>query len=438
MLASGWVRGDATSRTIKWWYPVPLIILFVIASNGSLYLVHFGMSSTSLQGLLTIAILLVALVYLALGFRSVGHYPRIALAVAAAFFGWQCVVALWTGINAAGAQYLLVIALGMIFLILGTVYVPRGREMSKFVAALRCAAVLALVAVLMRTFLSGDWVESSDRVVLMFLALLMPILLATSVGWTSIYSWLLPIAITFTIVVMNARTATVMVLLCWVAFTALRGKRIAKWAAVRRRMAAVLGAVISISAIVAFGFLWRFGLLTTYADRMFGKDASLQIGPLSINGEGRAGVWTELLQEAGVTGWFGGGIGHAQDFVGALPVLWPHPHNEYLRLYVDSGVVGLSLFLLMLFLAGYACFRQIRKNRSSLDPAWAAVFMIFGLLLFMALDNPLAYLVALPPTTYLIAVSYTLSESGEGWNGRELVSKQSSPSVNTVVSSPAP
>jgi O-antigen ligase len=152
--------------------------------------------------------------------------------------------------------------------------------------------------------------------------------------------------------------------------------------------------------------LWRVGGVLTLAglgvvlfytpifqERFFDGGGTLED---VANGDflsfGRFETWPDILDEAWRHPWLGAGVGSITTFV---PTVWDdvvHPHNDYLRVGFDVGLVGLSVFLGVLGWQLWDIQVRIRQSRGVVRSAFAAAWL--GLLLFMIssfTDNTLIY-----------------------------------------------
>lgn len=130
-------------------------------------------------------------------------------------------------------------------------------------------------------------------------------------------------------------------------------------------------------AITAALFLVFHDDLSAITAEMLGRDASLS---------GRTAIWSFVLPMIGANPWHGYGYGIfwlGEDAPGALFWYWSkqfelHSHDGYLQLLLDTGVVGLALFLTAI---GALVVRSVRLNASgrwSLG-LWVAMFLGFFL-----------------------------------------------------------
>lgn len=65
------------------------------------------------------------------------------------------------------------------------------------------------------------------------------------------------------------------------------------------------------------------------------------------------------------------------------------PHNDFVKLFVEGGIVGLSIFILYLFSLGYLLIKKYRESRkeSALKLAFGILFIFFLTLELSALTD---------------------------------------------------
>jgi O-antigen ligase len=229
------------------------------------------------------------------------------------------------------------------------------------------------------------------------------------------------------------------ILVAWFMAGGLIGQRWAYWVV----GAAVLLTLLSLSrsalaaefALIALGRLnlrsfrgWLIGIgagLATLAvalsavffyaplhHRFFHGDKA-NVAGVSINVTGRDALWSANW------GWFkqrpliGHGAGASDRLTQALPFHGAgHPHNDYLRILVDYGVVGIVLwfaaFLAILRLT-WRRWQEVRGTRVYPEQIHAAAFLaLVGIALAMIVDNPLIELARMGPLGILVGLSLGL------------------------------
>ena len=178
----------------------------------------------------------------------------------------------------------------------------------------------------------------------------------------------------------------------------------------KSRMATLLGLVI-FTIVFSMRFRWHalcrvtiicivwvasvtyWSVDSNARQRLFGNDASVKIGPITINGEGRTHTADISLGDGPHSFWnllFGSGVGkNGTTLVDAGSVL-DKPHNEFIRLFVDTGWFGVVLWACLLLWIGVIALTQIY-----LQPrGWSAALAIGITLIlcgFSYSDNALSY-----------------------------------------------
>jgi len=162
-----------------------------------------------------------------------------------------------------------------------------------------------------------------------------------------------------------------------------------------RRAILTFPTLVAVGTVVAcLALFW-----TPLHDHMFGGDAKLQVGATRINVSGRWTMWSAIISSAMNHPLIGGGLGSAvrviTDVFSDSPSQMTQPHDDYLRLWHDTGFIGLILYLLGVGIAVKTLFGQWYENEQS--GAGAAELEFTGLLAVAAIcafaltDNPFVY-----------------------------------------------
>lgn len=192
-----------------------------------------------------------------------------------------------------------------------------------------------------------------------------------------------------------SRTALVLAVVTLVACFAYRQPRGAS-AATRSRVRFAVGVFVAVAltsaAVVSVPVL---------RDRFFGGDRAQIVGGVTFNTEGRTVFWSTLSEGFASAPWFGHGAGTASERLGM------QPHNDYLRVLHDYGIVGLALFLSALLRLLLACWRWFRTaaGRVSARRHAAAVCALVTWALSMLTDNALIYAFVLAPLAIVVGAS---------------------------------
>ncbi|MDI3340502.1 MAG: O-antigen ligase family protein [Sphaerobacter sp.] len=147
--------------------------------------------------------------------------------------------------------------------------------------------------------------------------------------------------------------------------------------------------------------------------RFFDGDVSLSVGGLRINAMGRTKVWAATLAAARQSPWIGYGAGSASALADRVIPGLGHPHNDYLRLFHDFGVVGLGLWLLGYALLLRGAWRAWRRAERAGDATarmhQTAVLALVAVALGMVTDNLLVYAFIMAPLAIVVGTSLGLA-----------------------------
>tara|TARA_B100000795_G_C22725848_1_gene409396 strand:- start:293 stop:742 length:450 start_codon:yes stop_codon:yes gene_type:complete len=116
---------------------------------------------------------------------------------------------------------------------------------------------------------------------------------------------------------------------------------------------------------------------------------ALQTG--DIRSSGRILLWGALLDDLEGRYYFGAGSRNSYFLLEKEFVTIREPHNDFIRIMYDYGIIGLTLYLLALF----RIYNEI-KNRSELDELerTLALSIISIFLIFMLTDNAINYTIS--------------------------------------------
>ena len=170
-----------------------------------------------------------------------------------------------------------------------------------------------------------------------------------------------------------------------------RGKRLAK-------------AVTMLTALTAAGVavIWNYAPVR---DRFFGGDNAIELdNGLTFNTSGRDELWTITINSWAESPWFGNGAGSAQAVITPMFRAIAHPHNEYLRVLHDYGILGLLLFCVGMI---WLVWQTWRRARHYDEPQhWSAFMALVSLLILSVTGNPLISQFIMIPIGVLVGLSF--------------------------------
>jgi O-antigen ligase len=190
----------------------------------------------------------------------------------------------------------------------------------------------------------------------------------------AVLGWATCLGLTFAT---GARTATFLVVFLWL----FRPGRLGS----RRTTALVVSLAVALAVFYTPAFQDRF-----FPEGGSGTVEDLASGELT--GTGRFEVWPKLWKEARKTLLQGVGVGET-NYV--IPRFWKNmqlAHNDYLRILLELGVIGLFCFMGAMALHLREAGRLFRSTSGELQVAWSTAYL--GLIAFLVLaitDNPLIY-----------------------------------------------
>jgi O-antigen ligase len=167
------------------------------------------------------------------------------------------------------------------------------------------------------------------------------------------------------------------------------------------RSALIVGCI----AAVTFFSVTSFGPLAS----RFRPEGDLQtVGGVTLNVEGRTNLWGITWRSYLESPVIGQGAGSSETVITEELGRPSHPHNDYLRVLHDFGIIGLVLLLLSFWSLMSHAVRATRAARKD-DPIapvhLAAALALLGLLAAMVTDNALVYLFVVSPVAVIFGVS---------------------------------
>lgn len=346
--------------------------------------VRFGSFSLGAGVTILVAGSLLALSPLVLRTGADGRIP-LALML---FFGYTA-LRVATSPSIDGVQnlaLLLMFGLGVSFAAKGATAESAGMGVSVLAG---CGIAISLVALLQAT--TGFVLYGMRSFAL---AALIALAAAIAVPSGRIIARIAPLLIVAAIVASLSRTASIIAvfLLAGLVVRLPRG----------RRLLFALGGLAA-TAVAAWTLITTFPPLR---DRFLGGDQAAEFGGLAINTSGRSALWEALMDSAMTSPIVGQGPGSASALVEARFYPIQLPHNEYLRLFHDLGLIGIALFA-----AG--CIVLIvriatRAARTDHPIHWAALFALIAVLIAAATDNVFVYPFVMMPLAVLVGLSLGL------------------------------
>jgi O-antigen ligase len=346
---------------------------------------HIHLGSTSGQGVESFMLTAV------IGFLCLNGYVRTGISglsglwALPAFLGWCVVSFTWGHLGQQGLQNILVYAsfVGMIYIgaTLGRTVPERGFRVLDRGFLVAAIVGMSLYALSYAAGGHGSRLVVSPRPFGLFGVLIVAWFMAAHLNGSRLAKYVVAAAVFLTLVSLS-RSALAAQLAVIV---------VAQVGTMRNfntllRMVGVTLAVIVIALATVF-------LYQPLNNRFFKGDKH-QFGGISLNVTGRDALWSAnwaWFKQRPVIGW---GAGSSDQMTSALPGAFSgHPHNDYLRLLVDYGVVGLLLWIIgyaLVLRRTWRLWRQSLPRPGPQSQVCAAAFLaLTGIAITMMVDNPL-------------------------------------------------
>ncbi|HXN45444.1 MAG TPA: O-antigen ligase family protein [Bryobacteraceae bacterium] len=161
--------------------------------------------------------------------------------------------------------------------------------------------------------------------------------------------------------------------------------------------------------VAMVAFWWMFNNIEPLRDHFLLGDVQWHVGDVGINVSGRSSLWRVTYDSFLDSPWVGKGAGSAAHLVRDRFRTIGHPHNDYLRVLHDYGIVGFSLWLLGWFRILKQLWKQARFSERWGKPdaqlQFATFLAVLGTCLVMVTDNPMTYIFVMAPLGVLVGAA---------------------------------
>lgn len=174
--------------------------------------------------------------------------------------------------------------------------------------------------------------------------------------------------------------------------------------AVRARRSLRLPAVIAAVVFVLLSVILVVVLYPPVLNR-FTEGDNVDVGGVRVNTSGRSVLWEVTYRSAMRAPIWGHGPGNSKSVI--QQEFWlpgtDHPHNDYLRIFNDLGLVGVALFWGGIFYLLIKCWRRARARDEARH--WSAVMAVLSVVLLGITDNVIVYQFIMLPVAVLVGIS---------------------------------
>lgn len=159
--------------------------------------------------------------------------------------------------------------------------------------------------------------------------------------------------------------------------------------------------------IIFFSFVAFYVLIqkvTVFRERVIGGDRAFNFGGFQFSSQGRNRIWSVVLENAADSKWIGHGPGSVRTLIATRIPGQTEPHNELLRVYFESGIIGLCLYASS-FLVIFIFLYRFKTNFESLRVSVASVSACF--LILSLTDNPAVYIFVIVPFSTILGIYFS-------------------------------
>jgi O-antigen ligase len=182
----------------------------------------------------------------------------------------------------------------------------------------------------------------------------------------------------------------------------------------RRKYGRAARAILFSAAFVILGLATFKPLAERFATGGDFRDVVESEGSAEAYTSGRTEFWAVTFESALDSIWVGKGVGSSGELMQeTFPSSVGHPHNEYLRILHDCGLIGLSVFVLTLVLLPRESRRRWNAS-SALLPARLALATFLcqiSVLVIVSMENPIVYIFFMAPLGVLVGTTLALPQS---------------------------
>ena len=363
---------------------------------------------------LTVAYALVGLVVVAISPRISADAAGVPMRAFMAFLALALLSVMWTPASISAAQNALVLLVFVISLFCGIAVAYRHRYPAQFVDRLFTVSAFTALG-LYGIGLAAGGIGSSAVVGNRAFGLFAVVIVAWEVaGWRY--------GVKFGRALALVASALVLLSLSRTAFAAILIIGCTAWFSPRTLGAWLrLAATVCIAVGVGYVAVQYFRPLH---DRFYTGDVRPVVGGVAINVEGRSQLWATTWHSYLTSPVLGHGVGSADLLIAKRYPGAGHPHNDYLRLLHDYGLVGGCLWLLGYVSLLGRCWRswqrpyRVERNSDvSVSDVHrerrvhaAASLALIGVALAMITDNVIDYMFVMGPVGVLAGLSLGLEK----------------------------
>lgn len=144
-----------------------------------------------------------------------------------------------------------------------------------------------------------------------------------------------------------------------------------------RRSGLVLGTLTCVGAVgaLSLGLIVGRTDFLTMAGRRLGSIAATEFTHETASNIARIAEYAEVMTRIAAAPWLGHGLGYAFTFkepIGFEVAEQWYTHQAYLFVWLKQGLIGLLIFVWMLWSATVFCTRESRRNENRIESAWLA------------------------------------------------------------------
>jgi O-antigen ligase len=331
---------------------------------------------------------------------SLGYVVPLAL-----FVAYGACTLLWSPVPAQGFRLLAKILYFLLVFVAVQVVCRSKEDVDKLLAVALVGGAIVATVVNPIVWWSGGFDEDTSGITRLrgggihenpasFYMLILLLLVLARFQWSSAWVWI-GLSVAFAVSMLLAYTRVTQIALVAAILTMELVRRRTRDHA-RRWLALLLMLVVPVAALPVLAARSFANPDELFADLPASVATDSSVSPLeTVNLQGRELIWAITWERFSESPIFGGGLGAAGDRLATTLQFdeAPAPHNEYLRMLADTGVVGTLLLVVALAVWVKATLHVLRTNPGDRrhDLARAALGGLVAFAVIAWSDNPLDY-----------------------------------------------
>jgi O-antigen ligase len=176
-----------------------------------------------------------------------------------------------------------------------------------------------------------------------------------------------------------------------------------------RNIARVAKTLLVLAVAIALSYA-SFFYFDALRERFLSGDLALRVGDIAINVSGRENFWRVTMDSWQSSPIVGKGAGSAEGLVESVFINIRHPHNDYIRIAHDYGLIGIVGWVAGMVAMLYSLWRNLRAaeiiSRHLARLQLTALLTLIAFNLEMTMENALVYIFVTAPLGLVLGSAF--------------------------------